>query len=160
MRNEPNRNASQRKTVLFCFLEGVFPWLENFILPFMYANANVGIPPQTTQVKSNISISSPIVLLHIMPQPLTGHSIKAIATDLVGFADAQKNCAAQRGCGAEGSGHTHRACIRFLRLFFRWQFRWQHKTTLWPGEESALFRRVSRCVRFFEQSRVCTRFHA
>ena len=70
--NEPNRNASQRKTVLFYFSEGVFPWLENFILPFMYANANAGIPPQTTQVKSNISISSPIVLLHIMPQPLTG----------------------------------------------------------------------------------------
>ena len=46
-----------------------------------------------------------------------------------------------------------RACIHFLRLFFRWQFRWQHKTMLWPEEESALFRPVSRCVRFFSESR-------
>ena len=38
------------------------------------------------------------------------------------------------------------------------QFRWQHKVALWPGEESALFRRVCPCVRFFEQSRVCTHF--
>ena len=29
---------------------------------------------------------------------------------------------------------------------------------LWPGEESALFRRVSRCVRSFSERRVCTRF--
>ena len=66
--NEPNRKVDQRMTVLFCFSEGDFPWLENFILPFMYANANAGIPPQTAQVKSSISISSPIVLLHIVLQ--------------------------------------------------------------------------------------------
>ena len=35
------------------------------------------------------------------------------------------------------------------------QFHWQLKTVLRPGEESPLFRRVSRCVRFFSESRVC-----
>lgn len=59
----------------------------------------------------------------------------------------------------EEADTRRRACIHFLRLFFRWQFRWQHKTTLWPGEESALFRRMSRCVRSFSERRVCTRFH-
>ena len=38
------------------------------------------------------------------------------------------------------------------------EFRWQHKTVLWPGEGRLLFRRVSRCARSFEQSRVCTHF--
>ena len=33
----------------------------------------------------------------------------------------------------EEADTRRRACIHFLRLFFRWQFRWQHKTTLWPG---------------------------
>ena len=34
-------------------------------------------------------------------------------------------------------------------------FRWRHKAALWPREGRPLFRRVSRCVRPFEQSRVC-----
>ena len=38
-------------------------------------------------------------------------------------------------------------------------FRWQHKTVLWPREGRPLFRPVSRCVRFFSESRVCTHFH-
>ena len=68
--------------------------------------------------------------------------------------------AALRGRVTGESGHTPLACIRFLRLFFRWRLYQQLKTVLWPGEGRPLFRRVCRCVRSFEQGRVCTRFHS
>ena len=58
----------------------------------------------------------------------------------------------------EEADTRHEACIRFLRLFFQWQFRWQRKATLWSMKGRPLFRRVNHCVRFFEQSRVCTHF--
>ena len=38
------------------------------------------------------------------------------------------------------------------------QFHWRHKAPLWTREGRPLFRRVSRCVRSFSESRVCTRF--
>ena len=64
------------------------------------------------------------------------------------------------GAAAPKKADTRRrACIRFLRLFFRWRFRWQHKTVLWPREGRPVFRRVCPCVRSFEQGRVCTHFH-
>ena len=46
-----------------------------------------------------------------------------------------------------------------LRMRCSEQFHWQLKIVLWPREERPLFRRVSRCVRFFSERRVCTRFH-
>ena len=39
-------------------------------------------------------------------------------------------------------------------------FRWRHKAALWSREGKPLFRRVSRCVRSFAESRVCTRFRS
>ena len=38
------------------------------------------------------------------------------------------------------------------------QFHWRHKAPLWTREGRPLFRRVSRCVRSFSESRVCTHF--
>ena len=54
----------------------------------------------------------------------------------------------------EEADTRHEACIRFLRLFFQWQFRRQCKATLWSMKGRPLFRRVSRCVRSCWQSRV------
>ena len=42
-----------------------------------------------------------------------------------------------------------------LRMRCSEQFHWQLKIVLWPREERPLFRRVSRCVRFFSERRVC-----
>ena len=92
--------------------------MENFILPFMYANANAGIPPQTTQVKSNISISSPIVLLHIMPQPLTGKLMqqlykKLLAEGRVERIEAQKQ---PKGLSTKTVRNIHQIISSALKL--------------------------------------------
>ena len=41
----------------------------------------------------------------------------------------------------------------YIKAWRNKKFHWKRKAALWPGEGRSLFRRVSRCVRFFEQSR-------
>ena len=55
--------------------------------------------------------------------PRTRRNPRAPSVRNATWADQKECCAAQRGCGAEESGHTPWACIRFLRLFFcaRWE---------------------------------------
>ena len=93
--------------------------------------------------------------------PPLSHARKALSTGHKATisTEAKKITQPSGAATPEKADTRRRAYIHFLRLFFRWQFRWQHKAALWSREGMPLFRRVSRCVRSFSESRVCTRFH-
>ena len=69
--------------------------------------------------------------------PRLAHAERPCAQSVQAAISTEKKITQPGGAAVPEEADTrHEACIRFLRLFFRWRFRWQHKNTLGPREGS------------------------